>query len=106
MKIHTHEEVLEEFVGKKGTPERVAFDAEVEESVRAYRMGEALKSERERMNLTQKELGEKAGVGESTVSKIENGHNASTQSLFRIFRALDLKGSFIDMGRLGRVALM
>lgn len=105
MEFYTHEQVLEEFIGKKGTPEREAFDAEVHASVEAYKMGEALRAERERMNLTQRQLGEKAGVGESTVSKIERGHSTSTTSLFRIFHALDLKDSFLDMGRLGRVAL-
>lgn len=106
MKLYTQEEILDDVVGKRGTPRRERLEYEVEESLRAYAMGEALKAERERMNLTQRELGEKAGIGESTVSKIENGRSTSTASLFRIFRALDLQGSFLDLGRLGRVALM
>ncbi len=106
MKTYTLEEITSEFIGKKGTPERDEFDAEVRESVRAYELGEVLRAERERMNMTQKELGEKAGIGESTVSKIEHGHSLSLKNLFGIARALDLQGSFLDMGRLGRVALM
>ena len=106
MKFYTHEQILEEFIGKKGTQERDKFDAEVHAAVEAYKMGEALRAERERMNLTQRQLGEKAGVGERTVSKVENGHSTSTTSLFRIFHALELKDSFLDMGRLGRVALL
>jgi len=106
MKTYTLEEITDEFIGKKGTPERDEFDAEVRASVEAYRMGEAIKAERERQKLTQKELGEKAGIGESTVSKIEHGHSLSLKNLFGIARALNLQGSFLDMGRLGRVALM
>ena len=106
MKTYTLEEITDEFIGKKGTPERDEFDAEVKASVEAYKMGEAIKAERERQNLTQRELGEKAGIGESTVSKIEHGQSLSLKNLFGIARALDLKGSFLDMGRLGRVALM
>ena len=105
MKIYTHEEILEEFIGKKGTPERERFDAEVQTNVEAYKMGEALRGERVRQNLTQRELGEKAGVGESTVSKVENGQCSSLRSLSRIFRALGITDGFLDLGRLGRVAL-
>ncbi len=105
MKIYTHEEILEEFIGKKGTPEREQFEAEVQASVEAYKMGEALKGERVRQNLTQRELSERAGVGESTVSKVENGRGTSMTSLSRIFRALGITDVFLDLGRLGRVAL-
>ena len=106
MKTYTLEEITDEFIGKKGTPERDEFDAEVKASVEAYKMGEAIRAERERQNLTQEELGEKAGIGEGTVSKIEHGHSLSLKNLFGIAQALDLKDSFLDMGRLGRVALM
>ena len=106
MKVYTHEEMLDMCFGKKGTPTRDRFEAESQEHIKAYELGEALKAERERMNLTQRQLGEKAGVGERTVSKVENGHSTSTTSLFRIFHALELKDSFLDMGRLGRVALL
>ena len=105
MKIYTHEEILEEFIGKKGTPERDQFDAEVQEGVRAYEIGEAIKSERERQSLTQRELSEKAGIGESTLSKVENGRGSSMTSLSRIFRALGATSGSLDLGRLGRVAL-
>ena len=90
MKTYTLEEITDEFIGKKGTPERDEFDAEVKASVEAYKMGEAIRAERERQNLTQN----------------EHGHSLSLKNLFGIARALDLKGSFLDMGRLGRVALM
>lgn len=105
MKIYTHEEILEEFIGKKGSADREQFDTEVQASVEAYKMGEALRAERERQSMTQRELSEKAGVGESTVSKVENGQGSSLKSLSRIFRALGITDGFLDLGRLGRVAL-
>lgn len=96
---------MEEFIGKKGTLERDEFDAEVRASVEAYRLGETIKEERERQNLTQRQLSEKAGVGESTLSKVENGRGTSVISLFRIFRALGVTSGSLDLGRMGRVAL-
>jgi len=105
MEIYTFDETLDACFGKRGTPERERYEAEAEEFVRAYELGEALKAERERMNLTQKELGKRAGVGESTVSKVENGHSTSTRSLFRIFRALGVPSSSLELGKMGRVAL-
>ncbi len=98
MKIYTHDEVLDDVIGKKGTPRRERLEAEVLAGVEAYKMGEALKSERERQNLTQRELGEKAGVDESTVSKIERGYNATTASMFRIFCALGVTGVMTQAG--------
>lgn len=106
MKTYTHEEMLDACFGKKGTPRRDRYDAEVQAGLEAFRLGESLRAERERQNMTQKELGEKAGISESTVTKIEHGHSLSLKNLFGIARALDLQGSFLDMGRLGRVALM
>ena len=36
MKTYTLEEVLDEFIGKKGTPERDRFDARAEADVRSW----------------------------------------------------------------------
>lgn len=104
MKTYTHEEMLDEVIGKKGTPRRNRYDADVRKGVTAYRLGEALKEERQRQNLTQRQLGELAGVTESIISKVENGHSASFFSIDGILQALGINATF-DMGRLGRVAL-
>lgn len=34
MKFHTHEEMLDKHIGKKGTSKREAFDKEVEKSLK------------------------------------------------------------------------
>ncbi len=60
--VHTMDEVLDEEFGKKGTPERDAFDSEVSDAIAAYQMGEAIKVARENANLTHGQLGERLGV--------------------------------------------
>lgn len=105
MEIYTQEEMLDKYIGQKGSPERDRFDAEVAVGVLAYELGETLRAERKSQNMTQKELGEKAGVGERTVSKVENGRGTSMTSLSRIFRALGATNGWLDLGRMGRVAL-
>lgn len=43
MKLYTLDEVLDESIGKKGTPVRDEFDRKVEEQLLACRIGEAMK---------------------------------------------------------------
>ena len=38
MKLYSLEEVTDELIGKKGTPERDDFDGKVEEALHAYRI--------------------------------------------------------------------
>jgi uncharacterized membrane protein len=104
MKTYSHEQILDEMVGKKGTPERERYDAEVEKGIKALRLGDVLREERRRQNLTQRQLGEMALIDESTVSKVENGKSASFFAVSSILQALGISATF-DMGRLGRVAL-
>lgn len=53
-------------------------------------LGRRLEAHRLERNLTQVELGKRAGVGRSTVQKIEGGQTVQTLSLFKILRALEL----------------
>ena len=99
------DDMIEKHLGPKGTPVRDRFDRDVEADAAAFRLGKAIKEERRRMKLTQKELGDRAGVGESTVSKVERGRATSLSSLFGIFKALDIPAGSMDLGRMGRVAL-
>ena len=59
MKLYSLEEVTDEIIGKKGTPERDDFDRKVEEALYAYRIGEAIRNARLKQNLTQEELSAK-----------------------------------------------
>ena len=62
MKLHTHEEMLNTVIGKKGTAARIEFEARLKAEIEAYQIGEAIKQTRQQQNLTQKQLGERMGV--------------------------------------------
>ena len=96
MKLYTLEEVTDELIGKKGTPERDKFDQEVAEAVHAYHIGEAIKQERLKQNLTQK----------SQISKLESGKGIITlPTMSRVFKALGITTATLDLGAAGKVAL-
>lgn len=106
MKLYTLEEVTDELIGKKGTPERDKFDQEVAEAIHAYRIGEAIKQERLRQHLTQEELGERVGVKKSQISKLESGKGIITlPTMSRVFKALGITTATLDLGEAGKVAL-
>lgn len=105
MKLYSLEEVTDEFVGKKGTPERDAFDHDVDAAINAYRIGEAIKNARLKQNLTQEELGERVGVQKAQISRIERGYSISLPTMSRVFKALGVSSATLDLGRAGRVAL-
>ena len=105
MRTYTFDQMLDSCYGERGTAERERYEMESEAFIRDYELGEAIRGERERQSMTQRELSEKAGIGESTLSKIENGRGTSMTSLSRIFRALGINDGFLNLGRLGRVTL-
>lgn len=105
LKLYTFDEVLDEQVGTCGTPERDEFERRVADSVQAYKLGEAVKEARKKENLTQAQLGERAGVGKAQISKVENGGRTSLPTISRVFRALGITSGTLDLGRHGRVAL-
>lgn len=105
MKLHTHEEMLNSVVGKKGTAARNEFDARLKADIEAYQIGEAIKLTRQHQNLTQKQLGERMGVQEAQISKIESGKSITFSTIVRAFKALGVKTAALDLGSMGRVAL-
>lgn len=105
MKLYTLEEVTDELIGQKGTPERDDFDRQVEESLHAYRIGEAIKNARLKQNLTQEELGERMGVQKAQISRMERGYSISIPTMSRAFKALGIATATLDLGVAGKVAL-
>lgn len=71
----------------------------------AYRIGEIVKENRLRHNLTQEELGKRIGVKKSQVSKLERGEDMSLRSMRRVFRALGVTTATLDLGEAGKVTL-
>ena len=106
MKLYSLEEVTDELIGKKGTPERDDFDRKVDEALHAYRIGEAIKQARLKQHLTQEELGERVGVKRSQICKLENGKSSITLStMSRVFKALGIETATLDLGMAGKVTL-
>ena len=98
--------VVDEVWGEKGTPERDAMEAQLKDDLQAYYIGEAIKAERLKQNLTQEELGEKVGVKRSQICKLENGKSSITLSTMRrVFQALGITTATLDLGIGGKVAL-
>lgn len=105
MKLYSLEEVTDELIGKKGTLVRDDFDRKVEDALHAYRIGEAIKAERLRQNLTQEELGERIGVQKAQISRMERGYSISIPTMSRVFKALGISTATLDLGIAGKVAL-
>lgn len=105
MKLYSLEEVTDELIGKKGTPGRDDFDRKVEDALHAYRIGEAIRAERLRQNLTQEELGERIGVQKAQISRMERGYSISIPTMSRVFKALGISTATLDLGIAGKVAL-
>ena len=90
MKLYSFEDILDEDLGKIGTPERDAFEADVESEIRAYHIGEVIEQARKEKHLTQAELGELIGVQRAQISKIESGKNLNFSTIARVFKAMGI----------------
>lgn len=104
MELYSFDEIKDELIGKKGTPERDAFEGRVEDALYNYRIGETIKSVRLSQKLTQEDLGERVGVQKAQISRIENGRNTNISTIRRVCSALGIPVS-IDFGAYGKVAL-
>lgn len=105
MHLYSLDEVKDEILGKVGTKRRDDHERNVEEALYAYRLGEAIKAERLKQNLSQEELGEKIGVKRAQISRIERGYSISIPTMCRVFKALGIATAFVDLGAAGKVAL-
>lgn len=82
------------------------MEAQLNEHMEAYFLGEAIKKARKAQNLTQEELGERIGVRKAQISKLEKGKSVITlPTISRVFRALGVTTAALDLGSLGKIAL-
>ena len=73
---------LEERYGKPGTDTREVFD----QKSKSFMIGELLKEERKKANMTQDDLAKRAGTKKSYISRLENGKiDIQISTLFKIF---------------------
>ena len=87
-KLTNIDELTDEIVGMKGTPERDKFEYELRMDI----LGSMIKEARQRKKLSQEQLGALIGVQKAQVSKIEN-HTKSNRidTIIRVLNALDIK---------------
>ena len=77
-KLTSFEEHLDRRYGARGSSKREEYEAQS----LAFRIGEMLKDERRRAQLTQEELAEKTGTKKSYISRIEKGKAIFSFPLF------------------------
>ncbi len=90
MKLVPLREKVDAVWGKIGTPERDAMEAQLQEELHAYHIGEAVRQARRAKHLTQEQLGELMGVQRAQVSKIESGKNLNFSTVARAFKAMGI----------------
>ncbi len=91
MKIYTLNQVQDELIGKKGTPERELFESELQIDL----IGQAIRKVRKERNLTQEELGKLVGVQKAQISRLENHtSNVTMETLLKVFTAMKAKIKF------------
>ncbi len=72
---------LDQKYGSHGTSTRTQFEMKAQ----TFILGELLKEEREKANLTQAEMAEKTGTKKSYISRIENGRaDIQLSTLYRL----------------------
>ena len=88
LKTYSLDEITDEFIGKKGTPEREKFEFDLKLDI----LGQMIKKTRKEQNLTQEQLGEIIGVKKAQISKIENStKDVRFSTIMKVFDALKAK---------------
>jgi len=88
MKTYTLEELTDQYIGKKGSPNREHFEFELKLDI----LGEMIKKARKDQHLTQAQLGQLIGVQKAQISKIENNaKDVRFSTVLRVFEALKAK---------------
>lgn len=105
LKMYSLDECLDKHYGKVGTPARDTLERKVDESLYAYRIGEAIKNVRLSQSMTQEQLGEKVGVKKSQISRIERGYSITIPTMSKVLSALGVSTATLDLGAAGKIPL-
>ncbi|HEY5407430.1 MAG TPA: helix-turn-helix transcriptional regulator [Ginsengibacter sp.] len=84
-------DVEDKIFGKIGTPQRLQYDAELNEEI----IGELIKQARQKQNLTQQELATKLGVHKSNISKME--HNVKSMRIDTMMKVLNVLNAKVSI---------
>ena len=88
IKKYSLDEIKDEFIGKKGTPEREQYEYDLQMDV----LGDLIKQTRIERKLTQEELGHLIGVQKAQISRLENHTgNVTLSTILKVFSALKAK---------------
>ena len=91
MKLTSIDELTDEIVGKRGTPERDIFEYDLRMDI----IGTMIKDARIKQKMTQGDLGELLGVQKAQISKLEN--NTKDFRIGTIIRALEALGAKVKL---------
>lgn len=88
MKKYSLDQIKDEFIGKKGTPDRDQYEYDLKMEI----LGELIKQTRKERNLTQEQLGELIGVQKAQISRLENHTgNVTLSTILKVFASLKAK---------------
>ncbi|MBC7891409.1 MAG: helix-turn-helix transcriptional regulator [Sphingobacteriaceae bacterium] len=91
LEIYSHAEMLDQHVGPAGSPEREAYEFELNLEL----LGDMIKTARQERNLTQEQLGQLVGVQKAQISKLErSARNVTIETVLKVFTALKAKVAF------------
>ncbi len=91
MKLTTIDELTDEIIGKKGSPERNAFEYDLRMDI----IGTIIKETRLKQKMSQADLASKLGVQKAQISKLEN--NTKDFRIGTIIKALDALGATLKL---------
>lgn len=91
MKLTTIDELTDEIIGKKGSPERNAFEYDLKMDI----IGTIIKETRLKQKMSQADLASKLGVQKAQISKLEN--NTKDFRIGTIIKALDALGATLKL---------
>lgn len=89
-KLTSQSELLDRFVGKKGSMAREHFEAELRADILAAK----IKEMRLKKKMTQEQLAELVGKDKTQISRIEQGRNLTIATIVQLVEALGGKISF------------
>ena len=91
MKTVSLDKMVDNHIGKPGTPRRDNFEQELKLEL----LGNAIKEARLYQNLTQEQLGKLVGVQKAQISKLENNFtNSRFDTVIKVFHALNARVNF------------
>ncbi|NQV01800.1 MAG: helix-turn-helix transcriptional regulator [Bacteroidia bacterium] len=104
LRTYTLDEVIEESIGKRGTPAREQFEYNLQMEI----LGDLIKKARKDRKLSQEELGRLIGVQKAQISRLENHTgNVTLSTILKVFNALKASVKFsveLDGERLSLVS--